>query len=105
MIAQTKYNGTSFGEPNVVQPDVAEPRYIDPHLVPSIAFETEASDRNGGPLEGKSDKAEIAALTAQVRDAIDEKGRAAGRKLRNRIILINAVAWIVIAVVVRLIFF
>lgn len=120
MIAQqTKYNVTPFAEPDVVQPQVqpgqppvqpgvGEPRFIEPHLVPSIAFEVKASDHNGGPFEGeadKADKAEIAALNAQVRDAIDDQGRASGRKLRNRIILINAVAWIVIAVVVSLIFF
>lgn len=52
-----------------------------------------------------SDAAELALIKARAREAIDQRGLLAQRRLRNRIIVANAVAWIIIIALIRLIFF
>jgi hypothetical protein len=57
-------------------------------------------------VPAQSHVAEIAAAAELARGAITDQSREhSGRKLRNRILMLNAVAWVAIIVAVRMIFF
>jgi hypothetical protein len=65
---------------------------------------TEETTKTGGATISRSARAEPSAIAGE--DAYpSEPAGPSGRKLRNRLIVANAIAWIVIIFLIRLVFF
>lgn len=69
------------------------------------APQTKMIQSRQGQYPIRPEPATISVISDHVRKTVDDHARADSRKLRNRLILINVAAWIVIIVCARLIFF
>jgi hypothetical protein len=71
-----------------------------------IVQQTHRSDVAGAPFPTQPDASDLATIAERARTVIADQSREkSSRKLRNRILVANAVVWALIIVAVRVIFF
>lgn len=71
-----------------------------------IVQKTHRNEATNAPFQARSDATGVADINRRARQTFAEQARDySGRKLRNRILVANLLAWVAIVVAIRLIFF
>jgi hypothetical protein len=75
------------------------------HFMTATFRRTEETTKIGGATISRIARAEPSAIAGDADTCPSEPAGLSGRKLRNRLIVANVIAWIVIIFLIRLIFF